>query len=412
MTDPARQPVVAGVYTTAMGRRSGRSGLSFALEALRGALDDAGMQLSDVQGLYPMVNHWPAGPASSNWYLHFSNWAGQLGIPIRWFTGGVNAAATGAPAILDAAAAIATGNIHTAAIVLGGAHPPKTDGRTAVWTRHGHEFTGWTGSYTAVQFALVARRHMLEYGTTSAQLAAPAAAIRGYGHVNPAAVMYGRGPVDVDTVLESRMVADPLRLLMCAQVNDGGGAMIVTSAERARDLPGPAVRILGGADQLCYPAYAEAPLLEHPLGGPFPTRWVDDGFARAGVRREDLDFLSLYDGFAIWILTQLEMLGLCGPGESGPFVQTGALELDGRYPTCTDGGCMSFSHNGTPSLFRPIEAVRQLRGEVVDDCPDSEAGVHTYDKTRCRRVRDPKIGLAMSMGPPTGGGNFVILARD
>ncbi len=406
----SRQPVIAGVYTTQQTRDSkGRTGLSYGLEALRGALDDAGMQRSEIEGLYPMVSHWPAGPPSPSWYQQFSVWPYQLGIPIRWFTGGLNAAQTGAPAILDAAAAIRTGNIDTAAIVLGSAHPPRSDGRTAVWTRHGHEFTGWTGSYTSVQFSLVARRHMIQYGTTPEQLAAPAAVIRGHGHVNPDAVMYHRGPVEVSDVLESRMIADPLTLLMCAQVNDGGGAMIITTLERARDLPTTPIHILGGADQLSYPAYQEVPLLEHHLGHPFPTDWVDKGFARAGVTRADLDFLELYDGFSIWILTQLEMLGLCGPGEGGPLAESGALAIDGRYPTCTDGGCMSFSHNGTPSLFRPIEAVRQLRGEVLDDCP---GGRHTYERATCRKVRDPSIGLAMTMGPPTGGGNFVVLARD
>jgi acetyl-CoA acetyltransferase len=408
----ARRAVVAGVYTTEQRRETGRSELSLALEALKGSLADAGMERTDIEGLYAMMNRWPAQPPGLSWYPQFSTWAAQLGIPIRWFTGGVNAAHTGAPAILDAKAAIEAGQIDTAAIVLGGAHPPKTDDRTAVWTRHAHEFTGWTGSYTAVQFSLVARRHMIEYGTTPEQLATPAAIIRGFGNRNPDAVMYRRGPTSVSDVLGSRPIADPLTLLMCAQVNDGGGAMIITTAERARDLPKPAVRILGGADQLSYPAYAEVPLLQHHHGHPFPTDWVDGGFARAGVGREDLDFLELYDGFSIWVLTQLEMLGLCKPGEGGPFAQSGALALGGRYPTCTDGGCMSFSHNGTPSLFRPIEAVRQLRDEVIDDCPGSASGEHTYDVQLCRKVRDPSIGLAMTMGPPTGGGSFVILARD
>ena len=109
---------------------------------------------------------------------------------------------------------------------------------------------------------------------------------------------------------------------------------------------------------------------------------------------------------------QLEMFGFCGEGEGGPLAQGNDLELDGRFPVCTDGGCQAFSHNGTPSLFRPIEAVRQLRGEVMDLCPGSATGDHTYDRSICRKVRDPKIAFAAGMGPPTGGGNFCILARD
>jgi len=178
-----------------------------------------------------------------------------------------------------------------------------------------------------------------------------------------------------------------------------------------RHLKTSAVRVLGGADQLCYPAYAEVPVLEHHLGGAFSKQWVEDGFAMSGVTRDDVDVVSLYDGFASWIIMQWEMLGFCGVGEGGPFVDTGVMELDGRYPTCTDGGCQSFSHMGAPALLRPIEAVRQLRGEVKDDCPGWEKGEHTYTPGICRAVRDAQIALAVSMGPPTGGGNFALLAR-
>lgn len=406
-----RDAAIVGVYTTKQTRGEGRSGFSHAMEALRGALDDAGLTIQDVEGLFVQLDAWPQNPAAPVYGMK-ANWSYLLGIPLRWQTGAVNAADSGAPAIVDAAAAIKTGNVDTVAIILGRGMTQPPDGRTAPWTRHVQEFTGWTGSYTAVQFALVASRHMAMYGTTPEQLAAASATVRNYGHVNPQALMYGRGPYDVERVVNARMIASPLTVLMCAQVNDGGGAMIITTAERARDLKKPPVHILGGGDQLSYPAYAEAPLLEHHLGGPFATDWVDNGFARAGVTRDDVDFVELYDGFAIWMLTQWEMLGFCKPGEGGPFVESGVMELDGRYPTCTDGGCMAFSHNGTPSLFRPIEAARQLRGEVMDDCPGSGQIEHTHVKGVCRAVRDPKVGMAVTMGPPTGGGNFVLLAKD
>jgi len=407
----ARDAAIVGLYTTPQTRGSGRTGFSYAMESLRGALDDAGLTVKDIEGLFVQLDEWPQSP-NPNGYGNKANWCYQLGIPLRWQTGAVNAAETGAPAINDAAAAIKTGQVDTVAIILGRGMTQPLDGRTAPWTRHSHEFTGWTGSYTAVQFALVASRHMALYGTTPEQLAAASATVRNYGHVNPQALMYGRGPYDKERVVQSRMISSPLTVLMCAQVNDGGGAMIITSVEKARDLKKPPIHILGGADQLSYPAYAEAPVLERHVGGDFSTDWVDKGFARAGVTRNDVDFVELYDGFAIWMLTQWEMLGFCKAGEAGPFVETGVMELDGRYPTCTDGGCMAFSHNGTPSLFRPIEAARQLRGEVMDDCPGWEQGEHTFKKDLCRAVKDAKVGMAVSMGPPTGGGNFVLLARD
>ncbi len=410
MPDP-HDPVVVGAYTTEQVREStGRSGLSYALEALRGALDDAGLEKQDVQGLYAMLDAWPNAPGNQSFYGP-ANWPFQLGVPVNWFTGAVNSAGTGAAAMLDAAAAIKTRNIDTAALVVGRARAPNVDGKTAPWTRNQHEFTEWTGSLTAAQFALTASRHMHQYGTTREQLSRIAAIIRNNGSVNPSAVMFGRGPYTTKEVMESRMIADPLTVLMCALVNDGGGALVMTSWERARTLRRPPVLVRGGADQLSYPAYQEAPILERHVGGPFSRDWVKRGFGLAGVTHEDVDFIQLYDGFSVWAITQLEMFGFCGEGEGGPLAESGALDMDGRHPVCTDGGCMSFSHNGTPSLYRSIEAVRQLRGETHDLCPGWETGLHSYDRTRCRAVRDPKIGFAAGMGPPTGGGNFVIMAR-
>jgi acetyl-CoA acetyltransferase len=409
-----RDVAIVGVATTEQTRDSkGRYGLSYALEALSGALADAGLSKHDVGALYPMIDQWPQLGGVDAGNLRQAWWPAQLGIPVRWFTGAVNSGGgTGVSALLDAAAAIASGYVDTAALVLGMAASTPADARTASWTSQPLQFNEWTGTYTAAQFALAARRHMHVYGTTREQLARVSATIRNYGHINPAAVMYGRGPYTAGDVLEAPMVADPLTRLMCAQVNDGGAALILSTAERARDLRKPVIRVLGGADQLCYPAYAEPPLLEPALGGEYSRQWVHDGFALAGVTRDDVDVVELYDGFASWVIMQWEMLGFCGPGEGGPFVETGVMEIDGRYPTCTDGGCHSYSHMGAPALLRPVEAVRQLRGEIPDSCPGSARGEHTYEPGRCRQARDPRIALAVSMGPPTGGGNFALLARD
>jgi acetyl-CoA acetyltransferase len=410
----AREVAIVGVATTAQTRDSkGRYGLSYALEALRGALADAGLAKHDIQALYPMIDPWPhlGGPDAGN--LRQAYWPAQLGIPIRWFTGAVNSGGgTGVSALLDAAAAISAGYVDTAALVIGMAASTPADPRTAAWTSQPLQFNEWTGTYTAAQFALAARRHMHVYGTTREQLARVSATIRNYGHINPDAVMYGRGPYTPSDVLAAPMAADPLTRLMCAQVNDGGAALILTTVERARDLRRPVIRVLGGADQICYPAYAEPPLLESALGGEYSRQWVQDGFAMAGVSRGDIDVVELYDGFASWVIMQWEMLGFCGPGEGGPFVETGVMEIDGRYPTCTDGGCHSFSHMGAPALLRPIEAVRQLRGQTRDLCPGSERGEHTHEPGRCRQAPHARIALAVSMGPPTGGGNFALLARE
>ncbi len=402
-----------GVATTEQTRAGGRYGLSYALEALTAALADAGLVKSDIQGLYAMLDQWPqTGPSDPGNFRH-TNWAAQLGIPIRWYTIPANSGfGSGVAAILDAAAAIGAGYIDTAAIVVGQSAATPGSDRTAPWTSAELEFNEWTGTYTAAQFALAARRHMHEHGTTIEQLALVAATIRNYGHLNPDAVMHGRGPYTVDDILAAPIAADPLTRLMCAQTNNGGGAMVLTTLERARDLRAPVVAVLGGADQFSYPAYAAPPLLGPSGGGAWSRQWVTDGFAMAGVTHDDLDVVELYDGFASWIVMQWEMLGFCGPGDGGPFVESGVMALDGRYPTCTDGGCLSFSHMGVPALLRPIEAVRQLRGEIADACPDWRSGVHTHQPGQCRQVRDAEVALAVSMGPPTGGGQFVVLALN
>ncbi len=407
-----REVAIVGVATTDQTRRPGRYGVSYALEALRLALDDAGLGRSDVEGLYPYIDGWPQLEANVSNSFH-TNWASQLGIPIRWCTGAPNSGAgTGVAAILDAAAAIGAGYIDTAAIVVGMSSATPRDPKTAPWTTWELQFAEWTGTYTAAQFALTARRHMHHYGTTMAQLALVAATIRNYGHLNPGAVMQGRGPYTVEDILASPPAADPLTVLMCSQVNNGGAAMIVTTAERARDLRRPVVRVLGGADQFSYPPYVQPPVLERADGTAFSTRWARDGFAMAGVVHDDVDVVELYDGFANWVIMQWEWLGFCGPGEGGPFVETGVMEVNGRWPTCTDGGCLSFSHMGAPALLRPLEAVRQLRGEAADGCPEWQSGRHTHQPGMCRQARDPRIALAVSMGPPSGGGQLVVLARE
>jgi acetyl-CoA acetyltransferase len=406
-----RDPVVVGVATTTQSVGSGRTGVSLALEALRAALTGCGLAVADVQGVYARGDGWPTVQPGNTHHDHI-NWARQLGIPMRWATGAANAAGTGAPALLDAAAAIRAGYIDTAAIIVGQAPTSVQRETLPGYARAAYEFTSWTGSFTAVQFALLADRHRHEYGTSAEQLARASATIRNHGRLNPNALAYGRAPLSAADVLAAPMVAEPLTRLMCAQVADGGAALIVTTAERAADLPVVPVAVLGGADQVCYPAYAEAPLLRQPSGESFPADWVAAGFANAGVERSDVDVVELYDAFAPWVVLQWELLGFCAEGEGGAFVDTGVMAVDGALPTGTDGGCLAFGDNGAPSLYRIVEAVRQLRGDVPDGCPAWARGEHTYRPDRCRAARDPRVALAVSMGPPTGGGSFVLLARS
>jgi acetyl-CoA acetyltransferase len=392
---------IVGVYTTEQARSLlPRTGFSLALEALTGALADAGMSLADLDGICSDISDWPAGAPHLSADIF---WARQLGRPLRWpmrWPG----AGVGIASMLAAIGAIGSGLASTVALVSAGVRQPQ-QGSVAAWTRPADEFTEWTGSYTAVQYALAAQRYIHEHGGSALEAMAEASAtIRNYGSINPEAVYYGYGPLTADDVVASRPIASPLTLLMCSSVNDGAGALVLTASDRARDCAKSGIRVLAGAAQWPYPSYFEAPVLD---AVPDPGAFATEALRRGEVSHDDIDVVELYDHFAIGVLMQFELYGFCGPGEASDFVRGGVMCIDGRYPTCTNGGNQSFSHNGNPVLFQPIEAVRQLRGEVPDAC----VGAHSHQRGVCRAARTPTVAFAANPGPPTCGGTFAVLAR-
>jgi acetyl-CoA acetyltransferase len=275
----------------------------------------------------------------------------------------------GIPALLDAAALITTGQCNVVLIAAGGAgiHSDRTS--TAPWTRPANELVVGYGLFTAAEFALMARRHMLTYGTTPEQMATVAAVIRTNGHDNPDAVYSGRGPFTPADILASRMIADPFHLLDCATTSEGGCAIVLTRADRVGAGAAP-VWILGGASDAFGPAYVVAPVWDfQPRADSFPAGLVGAraarlSFAMAGVTPSDVDVAELYDPFSFEIIRQLEAFGFCGPGEGGPFVEDGNIGPGRPLPVTTDGGTMSFSHPGinAQQLQRVIRATQQLRG--------------------------------------------------
>ena len=396
---------IVGVYTTQQSRDlSHRTGHSLALESLQGALADAGMDLSEVDGIGSSMSGWPPGAPTPR--PGGGLWANQLGRPLHWMAPG-----SGITGMLDAAQAISSGYISTVAFVVGLVRPQGL--ANAPWTEQTtNEFTGWAGAFPVqpVQYALVAQRYMHEFGAEALEAMADASAtIRNYGHINPDALYFGRGPFTAEDVLSSRMIATPLTLLMCSPVNDGGCALIMTHKNRAKDTPKPPIRILCGGTQHVYTAYVDSPVLD---AVPDEGAFAREHMARAGVTTDDVDLVEFYDHFSIGVLMEYEMYGFCGRGEASDFVKSGAMKLNGRFPTCTDGGLLSHSHNGAPMLFRPIEAVRQLRGEVKDLCSGWERWDHTRDPSICRAVKDPKVALVSNPGAPTGGGPFMVVTRD
>ena len=234
------------------------------------------------------------------------------------------------------------------------------------------------GPTTVGAYAMIAQRHMHDYGTTSEQLAEIAVTMRLHASMNPAAKY--RDPITVEDVLASRIISSPLHLLDCCIISDGGGALVITSAERARDLKKKPVYILGAGETVRHAARGQRDFLE--IAAAQSGRLA---FERAGVAHKDIDMAMIYDSFTITVLATLENLGFCKRGEGGAFVSGGRLRFDGEFPINTDGGGLSSNHPGMRGIFLVIEAAKQLRGECGP-----------------RQVKDCKIALVHGTGGALG----------
>ena len=356
---PFRDVAIVGVHNTVQARRlPEHDSTSIALIGALGALADAGIAPHEVDGV--------VGPDCAQIALELG-----LGPCTR------RPSSLGIPTILDAAALITTGQCNVVLVAAGGAgiHTERTS--TAPWTRPTNELVVGYGLFTAAEFALMARRHMLTYGTTPEQMAVVAATIRTNGHVNPDAVYSGRGPFSPSDILGSRMIADPFHLLDCAMTSEGGCGIVLVSAERAAECEKP-VWILGGASDSFGPAYTVAPVWDFQPrpdsdpAGMVGARAAKSAFAMAGLTPSDVDVAELYDPFSFEIIRQLEAFGFCSPGEGGPFVADGNIGPDSVLPVTTDGGTMSFSHPGinAQQLQRVIRAALQLRGTCATNQVD------------------------------------------
>jgi acetyl-CoA acetyltransferase len=209
-------------------------------------------------------------------------------------------------------------------------------------------------------YALAASRHMAKFGTTSEQLAQIAVSTREWAARNPKARF--RAPLTVDEVLSSPLQASPLHKLDCCLVTDGAGAVVVTSAERARDLAKPPAYVLGAATASTHSMISQMPDLTVTAGAVSGA----DAYRQAGINPSDVDVVELYDSFTITVLLALEDLGFCPKGEGGRFVEDGRLGPGGAFPAQTSGGGLSYCHPGMFGMFLLVEAVRQLPGEGGD----------------------------------------------
>jgi acetyl-CoA acetyltransferase len=323
---------------------------------VRAALDNAGLTLADVDGLFT---------CTGGTLMHSVELAEYLGIQPRWSCSTQTGGSSYELHVEQAAAAIALGLCDTALVVY--AATPRSDrrrGGTGMGVLATAERTEWEMPHGLLlpigAYALAASRHMAVYGTTEEQLAQIAVDTRRWAQRNPRA--FAREPLTVDDVLASEQVATPLHKLDCCLVTDGAGALVVTRSERAADCRAAPAWVLGAGSSHSHSMISQMPDLTVTPGRESGPR----AFAMAGLTPADIDVVELYDSFTITVLLALEDLGFCAKGEGGPFVETGALAPGGARPGQTTGGGLSFAHPGAFGIFLLIEAVRQLRGECGD----------------------------------------------
>jgi acetyl-CoA acetyltransferase len=346
---------IVGIGESRVGRVPDRSALQLQADAAQAALADAGLSMADIDGLLTTpvrVEHWnmPAGVV-----------AHHLGVRPSFLSTVDLAGASGAAMIHQAAMAIAAGQCSTVLCVAGQNLLSHGSRSTAVrkmaegGSAH-PQFEVPYGPLVPSLYALVAQRHMHEYGTTPEQLAEVAVAIRSHAGLNPNA--HKRDPITVEDVLASKMITSPLHILDCAIVSDGAAAAIVTSASRARDLPSRPAWLLGQGYGLRHSHVGDTQLTT--------TGAVDSGrdaFRSAGLQPSDVDVAQIYDCFTITVIVELEDLGFCRKGEGGAFVQGGRIALGGALPVTTHGGLLSGGHPGLGGgFFHVLEGVRQVRG--------------------------------------------------
>jgi acetyl-CoA acetyltransferase len=356
------QVAIVGAAESDYGILPGSTALQLHVQAAKRALDDAGLTRDDVDGVF-----------STGWMYGMMPLIGvieYMGLKPR-YVDSTNTGGTLWEFMVEHAIGAITAGLCDVALLTYGSNA-RSDVSGAGGPGHGKDGPGnrFSAAGTPVAFedpfgmpltargGLVASRHMHLYGTTSEQMAAVAVAIRRNAGLNPNA-MY-RDPITVEDVLASPLVSDPLHRLDCCVVSDGGGAVVLTTTERAKDLKSEPVLVLGTGGAIASETIAgwtEFPEMVATQSGKL-------AYERAGVKPDDIDTLQLYDAYTINVLLQLEALGFCKPGESGPMVEDGRLAYDGSLPTNTDGGGLSSNHPGMRGMFLLIEAVRQLRGRA------------------------------------------------
>ncbi len=352
---PGRSVAIVGAALSDCGRVDDKSPYDLHFQAASRALADAGLRRDEVDG-FGSVGMGMLPPIEVAEYLGLRpTWADSTGV------GG----STWEVMVEHAVAAVEHGDVEVVVLAYGSTARADLKKRlrsanVALSSRGPAQFDTPFGHTLIAKYAMAARRHMHEFGTTIEQLAEVAVSARANAALNPDA--FYRDPITIDDVAAAKMVADPFTKLHCCIRSDGGGAVVLTSAERARDCAKAPVWVLGSGTALSHSTMSEwDDFTESPA-----VRSGALAFERAGVAPAELDVCQIYDSFTYTVLATLEALGFCKKGEGGSFVEGGTLRVGGDLPTNTDGGGLSSCHPGMRGMFLLVEAVRQLRGECGD----------------------------------------------
>ncbi|SHH64251.1 acetyl-CoA acetyltransferase [Pollutimonas bauzanensis] len=347
------RPAIVGVAESELGKVPDLTALELQAQAARTALQDAGLTLREVDGIFAHTDDRFPSVLLAEYlgvrprYTDTTNVGGMSNIShIRHAAAAIDAGMCEVALITYGSTQLSDG----ARLLTGLAEDPRSP-RGQFIVPHGH--LSPIGYY-----AMVAQRHMHCYGTQSADLAEIAVAARKWAAMNPKA--YKREPLTIDDVLSSPMIADPLRVRDCCLVTDGGGALVMTRAHTAHAWSKPPIYIEGVAETFSH-HYTPFDIPDWLETGVRAT--ADEAMRQAGITREDIDVVQIYDHFTIGVMQSLEELGFCTRGEGKDFVKEGRLAPGGDFPINTSGGGLSYGHPGMFGIFLVIEAVRQLRGE-------------------------------------------------
>lgn len=393
---------VVGVGETSYSKNSGKTTRAMGAEAIRNAIHDAGITAADVNGMLS----YHGGDSTTGPEV-----ASDLGIRPDFYMDCSGGGSSTEALIGLAIGAIEVGMCETVAIFrsMNGYSEVRIGGtgrRSAAPVSAIQLATRPYGMVSAGQsFAPVFMRHMMEYGTTSEQLAAVKVAHSKHASNNPKA--YYKKRYTVEEVLNSRWICKPLHLLDCCVETDNATAVIVTSAERAKDMRQRPIYIMGVVGRVTKKRgdmfYNDAPITD--VAGKYAAERV---FGMAGVGPEDIHITGSYDAFTFTTMLQLEDYGFCKKGEGGEYVSSGMIELGGKRPNNTSGGhlCEGYTHG----MSMVIENVRQLRGQADDYCPQWQDGIHTYDYSEgcCRQRQDAEISMNLGWANPVTGSALIM----